>query len=302
MPKQKENKKARVKGVAKLVKAFLKEKTKSVLKNVVEKKSIIKKKTTKKTQQKKAPEVSKITDKTKTLSKEKKIEPPKTLIIKERKTTKIQKAEIPAIYDPYLNLSKRIAGPKYFFRSDIPDNYGDTYINAIPRDPEWVFVYWEISESSKNQLKNKIGEFLYNSSKRILRLYDITEIGKDISKATSYFDIEINEYANNWYIRVPEGGKKYIIELGILTSQGNFFSVARSNIVNVPRFGLSSKKEEYFEGTDELLRMSGAGLKRSLGSSERNIGAFEESEQNWFNFGGASGSGGSMFGFSSSKR
>ena len=189
----------------------------------------------------------------------------------------------------FISEKSPIAGPKYFFHTDIPDVYNDTYMRALPRDPEWIFVYWEISESSRNGLKGKMGEAAYHSSKKLLRLSDVTDRNYDGSNARSYTDIEINDYANNWYIRVPEPGKTYLVECGFLTSEGRFFHAVRSNAVNVPHFGLSAKRDGEWAGTDELLRMSSAGLKRGLGASEKRFGALAEREES--NFGLASGSG-----------
>ena len=192
----------------------------------------------------------------------------------------------------FISEKSPIAGPKYFFHTDIPDVYNDTYMRALPRDPEWIFVYWEISESSRNGLKGKMGEAAYHSSKKLLRLYDVTGRNYDGSNAQSYTDIEINDYANNWYIRVPEPGKTYLVECGFLTSEGRFFHAVRSNAVNVPHFGLSAKRDGEWAGTDELLRMSSAGLKRGLGASEKRFGALAEREEGSFGIASGSGSGG----------
>ena len=191
----------------------------------------------------------------------------------------------------FISEKSPLAGPKYFFHTDIPDVYNDTYMRALPRDPEWIFVYWEISESSRNALKGKMGEAAYHSSKKLLRLYDVTDRNYDGSNAQSYTDIEINDYANNWYIHVPEPGKTYLVECGFLTSEGRFFLAVRSNAVKVPHFGLSAKKDGEWAGTDELLRMSSAGLRRGLGASEKRFGALAEREEGSFGLASGSGSG-----------
>jgi hypothetical protein len=138
----------------------------------------------------------------------------------------------------------------------------------------------------------KMGEAAFNASKKLLRLYDVTDRNYDGSNAQSYTDIEINEFANNWYVRVPAPGKTYLVECGFLTAEGRFFLAVRSNTVNVPNFGLSAMKDGEMAGTDELLRMSGAGLKRGLGASEKRFGALAEREGSSFGIASGSGSGG----------
>jgi hypothetical protein len=170
-----------------------------------------------------------------------------------------------------------ISGPRYFFNTDIPDSYNETYMRAIPRDPQWLFAYWEISESTRKQVRSKIGEDAASSAKRVLRLIDITDIEYDGSNATCYCDIEINEFANNWYVQVPKSGRNYVLELGLLTTDGRFYSAARSNAVSVPRMGVSQLMDEEWAtvSTDELIRMSADAMRYGMGSSERRFAAAE---------------------------
>jgi hypothetical protein len=197
-----------------------------------------------------------------------------------------------------------MAGPKYFFHADIPDSYNDTYMRAMTRDPEWLFVYWEISEAFRNSLKSKMGDAAFESAKKLLRLCDVTDIDYNGTNAQHYVDIEINDYANNWYIHVPESGRAYVVEYGFLTSDGKFFLAVRSNVVNVPHFGLSPIQDEEWAtaSTDELIRMSADGLKRPLGASEKHFGAGDERPENAESlFGLGAGSGSGMVGMPSSR-
>jgi uncharacterized protein len=178
-------------------------------------------------------------------------------------------------------------GPKYFFKSDIPEGYDETYMRALPRDPEWLFVYWEISEATRDELKSRMGEAAYGTAKKILRVLDVTDVAYDGTNAQRYTDIEINDYANNWYVRVPDGGKSFVMEFGYLTADGRFHSAVRSNTITIPRFGISPVMDEEWNtvNTDELLRLSGDSLKQGMGSSEKHLAAVHGA------FGMASGSG-----------
>ena len=37
----------------------------------------------------------------------------------------------------------------------IPDYYNETYINAIVRDPLWIFAFWDIAESTQQNTSEK---------------------------------------------------------------------------------------------------------------------------------------------------
>ncbi len=194
-----------------------------------------------------------------------------------------------------------MSGPKYFFRADVPDSYNETYMRAMPRDPEWLFVYWEITGKTRDSLKSRMGEAAFASAKKLLRLCDVTGINYDGTNALSYVDIEINEFASNWYIRVPESARTYIVECGFLTPEGKFLLAVRSNVVNVPQSGPSSVNDKDWTApaTDELLRMSAGGHNLAPGASEKRFGAAAERSEGLFGHGAGSGSG--MFGAPSSR-
>lgn len=127
--------------------------------------------------------------------------------------------------------------------SELPSTYGETKIALLVRDPFWVYTYWEIDsatiESIKNELKDR-----FNNAKKILRVYDVTDIQFDGSNAHSYFDIELTLEANNWYIKVPASARSYCVEIGFLTTDNYFKPVARSNIVATPRETVSDVIDE----------------------------------------------------------
>ena len=209
-----------------------------------------------------------------------------------------------AVQPAMISPKSAMAGPKYFFHSDIPDSYNDTYMRAMPRDPEWLFVYWEISESFRSSLKSKMGNAAFDTAKKILRICDVTDIDYNGTNAQNYTDIEINDFANNWYVHVPDSGRAYVVDCGFLTSDGKFFLAVRSNVVNVPHFGLSPVQDQEWTtaSTDELIRMSADGLKGPPGASEKRFGVGLERAKKgevMFGLGGASGSG--MFGMPSSR-
>jgi hypothetical protein len=145
--------------------------------------------------------------------------------------------------------------------TDLPASYGDTKIVLLPRDPWWCFAYWEIGEQTKQELRAIYGE----NVKYVIRVYDVTNVVNfDGKNANKYFDIEINPAANNWYINVGEPNRSWCVDLGLITSDGKFVVITRSNIVTMPRFGVSALTDEQWavlqREFERLLELSGVSM------------------------------------------
>ncbi|HUI93570.1 MAG TPA: DUF4912 domain-containing protein [Chitinivibrionales bacterium] len=189
-------------------------------------------------------------------------------------------------------------GPKYFFTTEIPNEYNETYMRVIPRDPEWLFLYWEISSPTLEKVKKRMG-VAFESSKKILRLY--------FAHADQYVDREIDAFANNWYVRVPEPGMTYYAECGFLTADGRYFAAVRSNVAVAPRYGMSPDTDQDWVSatTGELIRLSTGRRLTFLGASEKRFGEEEEKEnavEMGEFFSPAAGSGSGLFGMSGDGR
>ncbi|MCM8819619.1 MAG: DUF4912 domain-containing protein [Candidatus Omnitrophica bacterium] len=126
---------------------------------------------------------------------------------------------------------------------DLPSSYNQTYLTLIARDPFWIFAYWEITESSFSDLKQKVG-FELDKGVFVIRMYDVTLVDFNGYNANRTFDIEIDPKAGNWYINLWNDNATYCADLGFRLFDGRFFQLARSNFVTTPRFWLSSRKDE----------------------------------------------------------
>jgi hypothetical protein len=164
-------------------------------------------------------------------------------------------------------IKKPPKGPKYFFKSEIPEGYNDTYLRALPRDPFWIFAYWEISPATFELMRRHVGDE-YEKSKWILRLLDVTDIYFDGTNAWRIQNIDLAPGAVSWYLKVWEPNRTYMLQYGILTSDGRFFSAVNSNAVQMPPYGVSSNTDQEWmtANTNELIRLSG--IKKSIGASE----------------------------------
>lgn len=161
--------------------------------------------------------------------------------------------------------------PKYFFNANIPAAYDKTYIRALPRDPYWLFIYWEVTQQSIEKVKNSMGADKFNSAKSVLRVFEVAGTDTVQSNQTNYFDIEINKYANNWYLKVSQPGRTFLIKYGLLATDGTFYEIVQSNLVQTPRDNVSDSIDEEWltSSTDELIKISKSQLFTKPGASER---------------------------------
>lgn len=92
--------------------------------------------------------------------------------------------------------------PEYY---DLPFKYENTVIKVLYQNPNLLFAYWDISDKDIKELKNNFGEDFFNKTKPVLI---VTNLTKNYS-----FEVEINDFASNWYIRVDDTKCKYSVEL-----------------------------------------------------------------------------------------
>lgn len=126
----------------------------------------------------------------------------------------------------------------------INERYGETKIALLPRDTRWIYAYWEIDETRKEEVKRKRGEELFSRSSLTLRFYDVTDIVFNGRNAHRQFDVKVDSEIGNWYFQVPESGRNYLSEIGLLTEKGEFIALARSNTVSLPKGKISEIGDE----------------------------------------------------------
>ncbi|MCX5686016.1 MAG: DUF4912 domain-containing protein [Candidatus Omnitrophica bacterium] len=139
-----------------------------------------------------------------------------------------------------------------------PPGYGDNKIVLLTRDPWWIFSYWEIRRDKEDETVRKIESAGERVEKSVLRIYDVTDVNFNGKNAHTYFDIDLKGLANNWYINVNMPDRAWIVDIGIVSNKGNFYMLARSNVVKTPRFGMSDVLDaEWMMPEDEYWKMFG---------------------------------------------
>ena len=89
---------------------------------------------------------------------------------------------------------------------DLPYRYNQTIVKLLAQTPKNLFVYWDISDEDREKYKKTYGENFFEETKPILIIHN---------KTLNYsFEVEINDFANSWYIHVNDSKCDYSIELG----------------------------------------------------------------------------------------
>jgi len=95
-------------------------------------------------------------------------------------------------------------------------------IILVARSSTEAYAYWEIDDSVK------IGRQLF------LRLYDVTDRDIDSQISEEILEFPCPETEQDYNVPIPVDGRDYLVELGYLTPEGNWFCLTRSDAVQVP--------------------------------------------------------------------
>jgi hypothetical protein len=156
-------------------------------------------------------------------------------------------------------INKQDTKPDSDYKS-LPVSYGNTEAALLPRDPNWMFIYWEINDNSRAEIKKAHGNDIFEKAGGVIRVYDMTRAAEG-SREIKYFDVPVMIDARNWYINVRDGGRAYSCEVGLLTSDGRFIGIVKTNTVNLPAGRVSDVMDEKWMSVtpdfDKLLQISG---------------------------------------------
>ena len=126
----------------------------------------------------------------------------------------------------------------------LPSGYGDSRIVILPRDPQWAYAYWDISNQHKEELRRQGGQQL------ALRLFDVTDLDLSIQSPHSVQEYGCDEMAREWYLPLPVSDREYLLEIGYRTWDGRWLKLARSEAMRVPPVYPSDWVEDQFVTLD----------------------------------------------------
>ncbi len=132
---------------------------------------------------------------------------------------------------------------------DLPAGYGKDRVVVMVRDPYWLHAYWELTRSAIQRAEAALGQD-WHGARPILRLLDVSSHDTTSTAESVVRDIEIHGGVNNWYVDVANPPRSYRIDIGYLARSGQFYVLARSNVVTTPRAGLSDSIDENWSDID----------------------------------------------------
>ena len=133
---------------------------------------------------------------------------------------------------------------------DLPYRYNQTVIKVLAQTPTTLFIYWDISDEDRENYKKQYGENFFDITKPVLIVYNDT-LGYN-------FEVEINDFANSWYLHVADSKCDYRIELGRRPIINNdklntdYIFISNSNEIESPNDKILFNKQQkmiYFRNT-----------------------------------------------------
>lgn len=111
---------------------------------------------------------------------------------------------------------------------DLPYRYNQTIVKILAQTPKKLFVYWDISDEDRNNLQKSFGENFFEVTKPVLIVHNNT---LDYS-----FEVDINDFANSWYLPINDAKCEYTIELGRRPIPVNYNQTENNEAVEIPHY------------------------------------------------------------------
>ena len=129
------------------------------------------------------------------------------------------------------NLTRKIEILEYY---DLPYRYNQTIVKVLAQTPTTLFVYWDISDADRAHYVETYGENFFNDTKPVLVIHNIT--------MNYSYEIDIDDFANSWYLHVNDSNCEYSVELGRRPKYNNeefnmpnsYLYVTSSNVMDSP--------------------------------------------------------------------
>ena len=125
---------------------------------------------------------------------------------------------------------------------DLPYRYNQTVVKVLAQTPTNLFIYWDISDKDRENYKAQYGEDFFETTKPVLIIHNTT--------MNYSFEIDINDFANSWYLHVNDAKCDYKIELGRRPIKENpkintdYIYISTSNDIESPNDHILFNKEQ----------------------------------------------------------
>lgn len=113
---------------------------------------------------------------------------------------------------------------------DLPFRYNQTVVKILSQTPNTLFIYWDISDKDKKLYIEEYGKDFFETTKPYLFIKNVT--------MNYSFEVEINDFANSWYLHTNDENCEYKVELirKYITNSNlnNSISIVSSNEIETP--------------------------------------------------------------------
>ncbi len=132
------------------------------------------------------------------------------------------------LYEEKKELEKRLINDKSQASQETKySNSSETKVVFLPRDPEWAYVFWEISDLDRSNAQNE------GANRLCLRLADVTHSDNGEANPGTLQEVVVDSHSTEWYLPIPLGGRDYKVELGYRIGN-KWMSLAFSSSAKVP--------------------------------------------------------------------
>ena len=143
-------------------------------------------------------------------------------------------------------------------RGELPEHYGEDTLVLLPKDPQGIFAYWEVSEDTLKRMEYQWGEDIFQQARRVLIIYrhqwekeepmeeprekNMVDALEETIEET--IRVDITPQARSWYLEVSHPDHRYHVEWGWLLQENHFEPLMKSNTVRTPRNRVSDLVDE----------------------------------------------------------
>lgn len=152
-------------------------------------------------------------------------------------------------------------------RSGSGQSQAATQVVFLPRDPQWAYCFWTISDDDRNKAR------LAGATSLCLRVADVTGLGADQSHPHAMQELVVDNHASEWFLPVPVDGRDYRVELGFRLRDGGWYSLAFSAVAQVPALEPSQRVADAFIpfSLDQPLQVAAAEVSSSGGVQHEQV-------------------------------
>ena len=132
-----------------------------------------------------------------------------------------------------------------------PEQYTETRIRMLLRDPEWAFLYWDLNPNLTD------GYRLANDSGGLhLRVVELATPDVGAAKdPVDTFDIDVRLDDRSWYLNLPNQNTHYAVQL-VASAGARVEVLAVSNVVSVPELVVPEAAASSARGAP-IMKLSG---------------------------------------------